>query len=254
MKSDVYETAFKAVKVAAEAYRLGEPGNRQMLKFAMNEAINCLIDEAEQRDPSAVFALIQAARRILEATESVILDERDPADRDKLHEWLREMMSDYPWFPVLMGPKGKTAGVRIAESLSIGKRLNREGKWKLETPMNRFCFLALSITERVLNMASFGVEHLSIAYPKLSDEQKQELIKIAGRRKRMKALSKANAETWTNQVIIPTLLTVDPLLETIPEAKQVIDSTRIKENGQKQGYVRSELSKYLGKALQKILL
>ncbi len=219
MKNDVYETAFKAVQAATEAYRRGEPGNRQMLKFTVNEAINCLIDEAEQRDPSAIFALIQAARRILGATESVILDERDPADRDKLHEWLREMMSDYPWFPVLMGPKGKTAGVRIVESLSIGKRLNRKGKWKLETPMNRFCFLALSITERVLNMASFGVEPLSIAYPKLSDERKQELIKIAGSRKRMKALSKATAEQWANEVLIPTILTLDPLLKTISRGK-----------------------------------
>jgi len=198
MKNDVYETAFKAVQVAAKAYRRGDgdPADRQMLKFAMNEMIDCLIDEAEQRDLSAIFALIQAARRILEATESVILDERNPADRDKLHEWLREMMSDYPWFPILMGPKGKTAGVRIVESLDIGKRLNREGRWKSETPMNRFCIHAISDVERILNMASFGVEPLSIAYPKLSDDQKQELIKIADRRKRMKALSKVNAKLW----------------------------------------------------------
>jgi hypothetical protein len=120
--------------------------------------------------------------------------------------------------------------------------------------MNRFCLLALSITDRVLNMASFGVEPLSIAYPKLSDEQRKQLAKIAANRKRMKALSKANAKLWANEVLIPTILTLDPQLETIPEAKQVLISKRVKINGAKRGYLHSELSKYLGDALQKILV
>jgi hypothetical protein len=252
MKSDVYETAFKAVQAAAEAYRLGEPGNRQMLKFAAIEALDCRIEEAEQRDLGAIIDVIRTARRILEATESVILDGRDPADRDKLHGFLRQELQNYPWFPVLMAPNGSTTG--LVESLRIGEKLpiNR-GKWSLETPMNRFCIHAISDVERVLNMASFGVKPLSIAYPKLSDEQKHELIKIAGRRKRMKALSKAKAELWANRVIIPTILTLDPSLKSIPEAKQVLNSTKVKDNGQKPGYVRSELTKYLTKALKTIL-
>ena len=66
MKNDVYETAFKAVRVAAEAYRRGEPGNRQMLKFAAIEALNCRIDEAEERDLGAIIDMVSTARRILE--------------------------------------------------------------------------------------------------------------------------------------------------------------------------------------------
>jgi len=254
MKNDVYETAFKAVQVAAEAYRRGEPGNRQMLKFAAIEALDCRIEEAEQRDLGAIIDLIRTAGRILEATESVILDGRDPADRDKLHDFLRQEMQSYPWFPVLMGPNGNTAG--LVEPLRVGEKLpiNRNGKWSLKTPMNRFCIHAISDVERVLNSAGLGLVPLSITYPKMSDEQKKELIKIAGRRKRMKALSKANAKLWANEVIIPTILTLDPLLETIPEAKQVLNSKKVTVNGAKPGNLRSELSKYLGDALQKVLL
>jgi len=49
METDVYEIAFKAVKVASEASRRKEPGNRQMLKFAAIEAMDCRISEAARR-------------------------------------------------------------------------------------------------------------------------------------------------------------------------------------------------------------
>jgi len=88
MKEDVYDKAFKSVRAAAEAYRRGEPGNRQMLKFAADEALNCLMDEADDSDGAAVINLVSIARRILETTESAILDDRNPGKRDELHRLL----------------------------------------------------------------------------------------------------------------------------------------------------------------------
>jgi sirohydrochlorin ferrochelatase len=75
MKSDVYETAFKAVQAAAEAYRLGEPGNRQLLKFAAIQALDCRVEEAEQRDLGAIIDLIRTARRILEVNGKAVYSE-----------------------------------------------------------------------------------------------------------------------------------------------------------------------------------
>jgi hypothetical protein len=63
MKKDVYETAFKAVRIAADAYRRGEPGNRQVLGFAARKALDCRIAEAERRDFGAIIELIILSRR-----------------------------------------------------------------------------------------------------------------------------------------------------------------------------------------------
>jgi hypothetical protein len=254
METDVYEIAFKAVKAASEAYRRKEPGNRQMLKFAAIEAMDCRISEAEQGDIRAIIDVISIARHILETTETAILDDRDPDKQQKLCAGLGLLMRNYPWVPVLMGPRGKTAGEQIVDSLGIGQGLNGDGKWSLTTPMNRLCFRVISITEHVLHYASLGKIPLSWACPGLPEPALERLIEIYGEKKRLKPLSKANAGLWANRVLIPTVLTLDPELESIPEARQILRSKRVKENGPKLGYLRSELIKYIGKALQKLLL
>jgi hypothetical protein len=261
MKKDVYETAFKAVRIAADAYRRGEPGNRQVLGFAARKALDCRIAEAERRDFGAIIELIILSRRILEVTETVILDERDPEERDKLHQFLGELMRTFWWVPVLMGPRGKSAGELIVDSLQIGQALpiNRNGKWSLKTPMNRLCINVLSTTESILDVASSNVvasgpRSLSKIYPGLTAKQSKELIKIAKERKRLKPLSKKNAAKWAKSVLIPTILTLDPRLETIPGARQILNSKKVKKNGAKPGFLRSELTKYLSKALKTILV
>jgi hypothetical protein len=255
MKADVYETAFKAVQAAAEAYRRGEPGNSQMLKFAANEALNCLMDEADDSDGAAIINLVSIARRILEATESAILDDRNPGKRDELHRLLKLETRNYPWFPVLMGPGGKTAGAQIVDFLEVGKALpiNPKPKWGLNTPKNRFCVRVMWVTERLLRMAEFGETALTTAYPNLSAKQAKELFKVLGQRKKLKQLSKSNVGQWVNEVFSPTILAIDPTLKSIPEAKQVLNSKRVRENGAKIGYLRSELSKFMTEGLRTIL-
>jgi hypothetical protein len=255
MKKDVYETAFDAVKAAAHAYRRGEPGNRQMLKFAAIDAINCRIEEAETRDAGAIIDLVWLAKRILETTESVILDDRNPNDREMLHDLLTGEMQGYAWLPVLMAPGGKTVGKKLLESLAVGAAfpLNPKSKWSLETPMNRLAIRALQITENVLARARFGDDALKSAYPSLTLEQRNGLLTVVKERNKLKALSKANCAQWVNKVLIPVILAIDPELETIPEAKQVLDSAKVKKNGAKPAYFRSELSKYLGEYLPKLV-